>query len=156
VLAEKGYEPDLVQAVISLASDIHLKKITERLEALKAFKNSTECEGFLAAVKRVNNIIQKVAASGFKEELLVEDPEKNLYERFAAVRNETERLISAQKYQEAIGLLTTLTSPINTFFDNVLVMDKREEIKMNRLSLLSEIWKTVSAVADFSKLSAGY
>ncbi len=153
VLAERGYEPDLVQAVISLASDIHLKKITERLEALKAFKNSTECEGFLAAIKRVNNIIQKAGVSGFREELLVEDPEKNLYERFTAVRNETERLISAQKYQEAIGLLATLTSPINTFFDKVLVMDKREEIKMNRLSLLSEIWKTVSAVADFSKLS---
>jgi len=155
VLAERGYEPDLVQAVISLASDIHLKKITERLEALKAFKNSTECEGFLAAVKRVNNIIQKAGVSGFREDLLVEDPEKNLYERFAAVRNETERLISAQKYQEAIGLLATLTSPINTFFDKVLVMDKREEIKINRLSLLSEIWKTVSAIADFSKLSVG-
>ena len=154
VVAERGYEPDLVQAVISLASDIHLKEIIVRLEALKAFKNTTECEGFLAAVKRVNNIIQKAGVSGFKEELLVEDPEKSLYERFASVRSETENFISAQKYQEAIGLLATLTSPINTFFDNVLVMDKREEIKLNRLSLLSEIWKTVSAVADFSKLSA--
>ncbi|HMK50849.1 MAG TPA: glycine--tRNA ligase subunit beta [Thermodesulfovibrionales bacterium] len=153
VLGDRRLEPDIVQAVISLAADTHLKKITERLEALRAFKNTEECEGFLAAVKRVNNIIQKAEAAGFREELLVEDPEKKLYERFSEVRVETERLVSAQRYQEAIDLLATLTLPVNTFFDNVLVMDKREEIKINRLSMLSEIWRTVSSVADFSKLS---
>jgi glycyl-tRNA synthetase beta chain len=153
MLTDRGYEPDLVQSVISLASVIRLQEITERLEALKSFKNTKECEGFLAAVKRVNNIIQKAVASEFRETLLVEEPERNLYERFAVVRSETASLIPARKYLEAIGLLATLTAPINSFFDNVLVMDKREEIKLNRLALLSEIWKTVSAVADFSRLS---
>jgi glycyl-tRNA synthetase beta chain len=51
-------------------------------------------------------------------------------------------------------LLSSLTEGINRFFDQVLVMDKREEIKQNRLSLLKEIWETVSSLADFSKLSS--
>jgi glycyl-tRNA synthetase beta subunit len=31
-------------------------------------------------------------------------------------------------------------------------MDKREEIKQNRLALLTEVWETASTIADFSKL----
>ncbi|MFH1026154.1 MAG: DALR anticodon-binding domain-containing protein, partial [Nitrospirota bacterium] len=58
------------------------------------------------------------------------------------------------KYYDALILLSSLTDYVNNFFDKVLVMDKNEEIKMNRLSLLNEIWKTVSTIADFSKLSA--
>jgi glycyl-tRNA synthetase beta chain len=46
-----------------------------------------------------------------------------------------------------------ITSAINDFFDKVLVMDKQEEIKLNRLALLKEIWAAASQLADFSKLS---
>jgi glycyl-tRNA synthetase beta chain len=70
-----------------------------------------------------------------------------------SVRADSEKLLTAANYREAIGLFTTLTVPINNFFDNVLVMDKREEIKQNRLSLLNDIWKTASSVADFSRIS---
>jgi len=31
-------------------------------------------------------------------------------------------------------------------------MDKKEEIKFNRLALLKDIWTTASKIADFSKL----
>lgn len=153
ILSERGYAPDIIQSVISFSTLIRLKDMPARLDAVKEFKETKECNDFLAAIKRVNNITQKAAASAFREDLLTDDPEKRLYETLAAVRSESRALISAGKYNEAVGLFTTLTVPINNFFDNVLVMDKREEIKLNRLSLLNEIWKTASSFADFSRLS---
>ncbi len=153
VLSERGYAPDIIQSVISFSTIFRLKDILKRLEAVKEFKETKGCNDFLAAIKRVNNITQKAAVSEFREELLEEGPEKKLYETLMSVRADSEKLLTAARYTEAIGLFTPLTVPINNFFDNVLVMDKREEIKQNRLSLLNDIWKTASSVADFSKLS---
>jgi len=79
-----------------------------RLEAVKEFKETRECNDFLTAIKRVNNITQKAAVSAFREELLEEEPEKKLYETFISVRADSEKFLSAANYQEAIGLFTTL------------------------------------------------
>jgi glycyl-tRNA synthetase beta chain len=153
ILLERGYAPDIIQSIISFSTGIRLKDMQARLEAVKEFKETTECNDFLAAIKRVNNITQKAAVYAFREELLEEGPEKKLYETLKSIRADSEKLLTAANYREAIVLFTTLTGPINNFFDNVLVMDKREEIKQNRLSLLNDIWKTASSVADFSRIS---
>jgi len=153
ILLERGYAPDIIQSVISFSTVIQLKDMLARLEAVREFKETKECSDFLAAIKRVNNITQKAAVFAFREELLEEGHEKKLHETLMSVRADSEKLLTAAKYKEAISLFTTLTVPINNFFDNVLVMDKREEIKQNRLSLLNDIWKTASSVADFSRIS---
>jgi glycyl-tRNA synthetase beta chain len=70
------------------------------------------------------------------------------------VREEVRDILKDGRYYDAIILFSSLTEPVNAFFDNVLVMDKREEIKLNRLALLNEVWRTILSVADFSKLSA--
>jgi glycyl-tRNA synthetase beta chain len=131
-----------------------LGEISERLDALRKFKDDRVYNDFLAAVKRVNNIIPKTEVPELKADLLMEEPEKQLREKLDSVRHELTVILNVRKYYDAIILLSSLTDYINNFFDKVLVMDKNEEIKMNRLSLLSEIWRTVSTIADFSKLSA--
>ena len=45
-----------------------------------------------------------------------------------------------------------LTVPINNFFDNVMVMDKDEQIKNNRLALLKNIDTLIKSIADFGKI----
>jgi glycyl-tRNA synthetase beta chain len=86
--------------------------------------------------------------------LLIEDPEKTLKNRIDALNSQIKRLLEKKKYLDAIMLLATITEPINHFFDRVLVMDKREEVKQNRLALLKEVWETAITIADFSKLQA--
>ena len=51
-----------------------------------------------------------------------------------------------------IDALTELSKPIDAFFDGVLVMDKDEAVKNNRLGLLKSIDETVNCVADFTKI----
>ncbi|OGW45436.1 MAG: glycine--tRNA ligase subunit beta [Nitrospirae bacterium RBG_13_41_22] len=154
VLSDQGYSPDLIQSIISLSIDLQLRDLQERLKALQKFKGDSEYNDFLTAIKRVHNIIPKGKIHELNTELLIEEPEKRLKERLDSVRSDLAGVLKEKCY-DAIKLLSSLTEPINNFFDHVLVMDKREEIKQNRLALLNESWNTVSAIADFSKLSAG-
>ena len=155
VFADLGYTHDLIQSILSLSIDVELGEIKERLEAIKEFKRADNFNDFLTAIKRVNNIIPKKTVPELRDNLLIEDPEKKLKGTLEAVRSELTGLLRDKRHYDSINLLTSLTEPINNFFDGVLVMDKREDIKLNRLSLLNEIWKTISSIADFSKLSPG-
>jgi glycyl-tRNA synthetase beta chain len=154
VLADLGYSPDLVQSVLSLSVDVELAEIKERLEAIKKFKEDSGFNDFLTAIKRVNNIIPKTAVPALRADLMTEDAEKKLSEALDSVRSELAGLLRDRRHSDSISLLTSLTGPINNFFDRVLVMDKIEGVKLNRLSLLNEIWSTASGIADFSRLSS--
>lgn len=154
IFSDMGYSPDLIQSILPLSLDVQLKDIKERFNAIQKFKEEREYNDFLLAIKRVNNIIPKAAIPELKAELLIEEPEKRLKEKLDSVRSDLTGLLKDRKYHDAINLLSSLTDSINNFFDKVLVMDKRDEIRLNRLALLKEIWRTVSTIADFSKLSA--
>lgn len=148
----EGYGSDIVQSVLHLSAKIPLKEMRRRLQAVKEFKGTEDYNDFLTAIKRVKNIIPATSVPSLKIKLLHEDPEKNLCEKFTAIKTEIGSLMNRHKYSEALRTLSELTVPINYFFDNVLVMDKQEEIKLNRLALLKDIWATASSIADFSKL----
>ena len=148
----EGYGSDIIQSVLLLSAEIPLKEIRRRLQAVKEFKETENYNDFLTAIKRVKNIIPETAVPSLKVKLLSEDSERKLYEKFTLIKTEIGSLIDRHKYSEALSILSELTAPINHFFDNVLVMDKQEEIKLNRLALLKDIWATASSIADFSKL----
>lgn len=152
VFLDQGCSPDLVQSIPSISLHVQLSDIKERLNAIQKFKEHKLYNDFLIAVKRVNNILPKEAIHDFKTELMIEEPEKQLKDSLDSVVSRFSDLLKDRKYYDAMDLLTSLTDPINHFFDHVLVMDKREEIKQNRLSLLSDAWRTISTVADFSQL----
>ncbi len=126
--------------------------MARRLDALQKFKAHPGYNDFLMAVIRVRNRTPDEELPAIDEGLLKEEEEKALYRVFEGVRR-SGKLASAAKYSEALDGLVELTGPVNTFFDHVLVMDKDEAVKRNRLALLGEIWALVSSVADFSKLS---
>jgi glycyl-tRNA synthetase beta chain len=152
LLSARDYEPDMVQSVIHLAGDIPLNGLIERLDSIKRFATRGEYNSFLVAVKRVNNIIPGTEIPPMRQALLIESQEKALCNDIMDIKPKIHELSVNKRYDDALSLLTTLTGSINNFFDGVLVMDKRDEIRLNRLALLKEIWSTVSAFADFSKL----
>ncbi|MDH4101159.1 MAG: DALR anticodon-binding domain-containing protein, partial [Nitrospirota bacterium] len=118
------------------------------LAALERFRGEEGSAVFITAIKRVNNIISKGADFEVDEALFREDAEKTLWREFRRVSKETEGLAPF----EAIRKLGELVGPINGFFDGVLVMDKDEQVKNNRLGMLKAISGAVAGLADFSKL----
>jgi glycyl-tRNA synthetase beta chain len=152
----QGYDIDMIQSVIHFVDRDNevLWEIKERLKAVKEFSTEKEYSGFLLAMKRVTNIGIPTSADvkPLRKELLLEVQEKILYEEVLNIKPSLQKLIQEKKYYDAFKLSSMLTKFINTFFDGVLVMDKRDEVKLNRFALLREIWSLTSPLADFSRL----
>jgi len=63
-----------------------------------------------------------------------------------------EKGIAEKDFTAALNKLAALRSPVDAFFDSVMVMDKDEKIRFNRLSLLADISALFHQIADFSKI----
>lgn len=148
-----GYPMDSISAVLNFVKSKPLYTIKERLDALQKFKEDADYEPFLLAIKRVNNIAPKNDTPPVNPELFQQEEEAMLYKELESITPQINSLIDEDRYYDAIKALMTLKEPINRFFDKVLVMDKKEEIKQNRLSLIKNIQTLALQIADFSKLS---
>ncbi|MGB9715828.1 MAG: glycine--tRNA ligase subunit beta [Thermodesulfovibrionales bacterium] len=152
VLSDLGYDSDIIQSVLSKVLYVPIKELERRADAIRRFKQEEIYDDFLLAIKRVHNIIPKEAIYELKKDLLIEEHEKILKEIVDTIKSQIKIMIEEKRYFDAILLLTNITEPINRFFDHVLVMDKREDIRKNRLALLKEVRDTTIEIADFSKL----
>ena len=152
LFSSQHYDSDAIQSVLPLMDSVPLVEIKERMNALKKFTTAAGYTPFLLVMKRIHNIVPKADVPALVPEILSEEREKALYSELQDVKPAFNTLLMDRKYYDAMKRLSTLTGTINNFFDKVLVMDKREEIKLNRFALLHEIGKMASLLADFSKL----
>jgi glycyl-tRNA synthetase beta chain len=152
LLQSAGYPYDAVAAVTHFVQTEPVITLRDRIDAIVELKKNPGYELFLQLMKRVNNIAPKENVPAVAEKKFVQDEEKALWAAFKTITPDIEKAISERKYTEAIKTISTLAEPINTFFDKVLVMDKDEKIKNNRLSLIKTIRTTAFSIADFSRL----
>lgn len=148
-----GYPFDAITAVIHFAREAPLSALKERLDALQRFRQETDSASFLLAVKRVSNIAPKEDVPPVDISLFAYEEEGHLYRAVEDITPPIHTLIRSDNYYDALKLLATLKEPINRFFDKVLIMDKDEKIKRNRLSLVRNIQSLAHRIADFSKLA---
>lgn len=151
VLADAGIRYDVVDAVFVTVDDIY--GVFLRAQAVnEAVKQ--DMEKTIQAFVRTGNIARKAedVQAAVEADLLTEQVEKDLYKAYEVAASKVEKEIVAQDYAGAIATLSQLAAPIDAFFDGVMVMDKDEKIKNNRLGLLKLVDNLVCQVADFSKI----
>lgn len=151
VLADAGIRYDVVDAVFVTVDDIY--GVFLRAQAVnEAVKQ--DMEKTIQAFVRTGNIARKAedVQAAVEAGLLAEQVEKDLYKAYEAAASKVEKEIVTQDYAGAIATLSQLAAPIDAFFDGVMVMDKDEKIKNNRLGLLKLVDNLVCQVADFSKI----
>ena len=151
VLADAGIRYDVVDAVFVTVDDIY--GVFLRAQAVnEAVKQ--DMEKTIQAFVRTGNIARKAedVQAAVEADLLAEQVEKDLYNAYEAAASKVEKEIAAQDYAGAIATLSQLAAPIDAFFDGVMVMDKDEKIKNNRLGLLKLVDNLICQVADFSKI----
>ena len=148
-----GYPYDAVSSVLHFIKDQPLFTVKERLDSLMKFRTEDACDSFFLALKRINNITSGDDVPATDKALFVQDEEKALFQETEARAAKVNSLVKKHLYYDAVKVLQELTEPINGFFDKVLIMDKNEEIKQNRLSLLKSIKQMALQIADFSRLS---
>ena len=159
VLREQGVRHDLVDAVFALGGEDDLVRMLARVKALQAFVGSVEGANLLAAYKRASNIVrieEKKDGAAFDQPVdaarLAQDEEKALFAALNEASATAEPLLAAEDFAGTMAALANLRGPVDAFFDKVTVNAEDKEQRANRLRLLTQIRRTLNAVAEFSKI----
>ncbi len=150
VLEAEQIRYDAADAVLGDVDDIY--NVLLRARAVTAFTGQKDAAQSMQAFVRVANIARKSAAETIYPERFHMAEEMALYQAYTSTKSAVESLVSGEDFEGAIDALTELAAPIDAFFDNVMVMDKDEAIKDNRLALLRGVDGIICEVADFTKL----
>jgi len=151
---DAGVSVDVLQAVLARKPS-RPADFAKRIQAVSHFRTLDAATALAAANKRVSNILAKY--DGELQEtvdpsLLQESAEQALAELVARYQQELEPKFLTGDYQAALTELAALREPVDTFFDAVMVMAEDEAIKVNRLTLLSQLRQLFLQVADISAL----
>ena len=104
------------------------------------------------AYTRMYNLVKDVEYTGVNSDLLKEDAEKALYEAASKASEASLAAWEAGDYAAVVAVPATLVPTINQFFEDVMVMDKDEAIKANRLQLVRLAYSVMAIIGDISAL----
>jgi glycyl-tRNA synthetase beta chain len=151
---EQGISVGIIQAVLANKPSSPLD-FDKRIKAVTFFGKLPEATTLAAANKRVGNILAKFDGQlyeAFNVDLATEQAEQDLADIYQKISLKVEPLMATKNYQAALTELAQLKTPIDTFFDSVMVMSDDEAVKINRLTLLNEVRNSFFAIADISAL----
>lgn len=153
LLMDQGIRYDVIDAVFADKRNDDMVDLAVRCKALAAYVEAGNAEPLVQVSVRVSNLCKKiekeVAISGA---LFKDESENKLHEVVAAVSKEIIPEIVLYDYAAVLKSGEKVIEPVNTFFDNVMVMDEDENVKNNRLAMLEEVRGIVNAVGDLSLL----
>jgi glycyl-tRNA synthetase beta chain len=153
---EQGIRPDVLDAVTAL-KPVRPVDINKRIHAVNTFRQLPEAESLAAANKRSGNILKKVKGTlpeTIKPDLLAEDAEQKLYQALTDLNKMVGPLLANSDYEPALQQLAGLRKPVDTFFDDVMVMVDDTRLRDNRIALLNQLHGLFLQVADISRLQS--
>ncbi|MBW1812570.1 MAG: glycine--tRNA ligase subunit beta [Deltaproteobacteria bacterium] len=151
LLAEEGFAKDTVSAVISVSID-NVPDVWKRASALKKLRLKPDFEPLAITFKRVVNIIKKTDEADIGDvdpSLFQDNSETALNTAYEQIKENVFDNLGKGEFDQALLDIASLRDSVDTFFDNVLVMEEDVSIRRNRLGLL----RCIENVADFSKIS---
>lgn len=155
-LRERGYSTNEVEAVLCMRPG-QLYQIPKQLAAVRAFAAMPEAESLAVANKRVGNILKKVEQKlngTVNPSQLREPAEISLHQALSKIAPKANAAFEKQDYTASLQMLAALKTPIDAFFDKVMVNADDVALRNNRLALLLQLQQTMNRVADLSKLAA--
>ena len=145
IMLQQNYKYDIIDAVCAIKIPLSdICDVKTRLDVLKSLSEQPDFEKVNDSANRIIRIIKDAKGGDIDPKLFTSDAENSLYEAFFAIKEVNYTALSKS--------LTELEPVISKFFDDVLVMDKNEAVKQNRINLLAEIKAKFEKIADFSKI----
>lgn len=149
---DAGQSPDVIEAV--LAGGVREPaEFTKRVSVLERFRaeHAEEMQDLSTAFARANNLRDEEEGIDLDEAALGE-VEIALRDATDTANTKVTEALAEQDYEGALRALAALRVPIDTFFDEVRIMDDDPVKRANRLALLNRFVSVFSSVADFSHL----
>lgn len=154
-IAGKSFTSPEIDAVLSQEPE-KINDLIERLSALREFNALPQASQLAAANKRISNILKKTTTlipTSCSSKLLQVPAESNLYQALEAITLDLNAAYEQRQFVEFLKALVALSSPIDQFFADVMVMDPNIELRDNRLALLQQLHQKMNLVADLGKLA---
>ena len=154
-LREQGFSAQEVDAVLALQPQ-RLGDVAKRLAAVRAFAALPEAAALAAANKRIGNILKKAQEvdAHVSEVLLSEPAEIALHAAVKDIAPRATLQFEAGDYTGSLQTLAALRTPVDAFFDNVMVNADALDLRLNRQGLLKIAYEAMNRVADLSRLAS--
>lgn len=158
-LLDRGISREVIEAVCSsgrVLSDI--PDAVARCQSLQALVENQNELAIVRAGVRIGKILNEESVGAPNEALFENEAEKELYSTFmskvvsAWPENKFKQELKLEDYKELLCSLSCLSSPVEKFFDNVLVEDPDQKKRDNRRALLGSIYRYFAAIGDFRSL----
>jgi glycyl-tRNA synthetase beta chain len=150
----KGLDAGAVEAVTSVAFD----DVNDCADRIAAFINIRKEEAFdvlASSFKRIRNITRENLTTDVDPAVFEKEAESRLHQLFGDVATRMRTLIADRRYFEALQVMLQMKEPVDTFFDEVMVMADDAAVRRNRLNLLTAIGELILQVGDISKMQQG-
>lgn len=148
-----GMSAEAVEAIVSIQFD-DINDCLARIASVIKIKNEDAFPVLAGSFKRVRNIVKDNKGIEIHPHLFEDEAEKKLYEQFVSVEKEVVSFVEKRAYTDALLVMLRLKEPIDTFFDEVMVMAEKQEVRQNRLNLLTAFAELVLKVGDISKFKS--
>jgi glycyl-tRNA synthetase beta chain len=157
-LREAGYTANEIESVLCM-HPTRLDQVPRQLAAVRAFAGLPEAASLAAANKRVANILKQAEAKGesfnnAQAHEMKEPAERNLFDALRIASEKATPLFQAGDYTGYLKAFAVLKSPVDAFFESVMVMVDDQDVRKNRLALLKDLRDEMNRVADIAKLAA--
>ncbi|MDY0340422.1 MAG: glycine--tRNA ligase subunit beta [Coriobacteriia bacterium] len=151
MLRDRGFAHDEVDAVMAVTSADPADTL-RRITALAAFRRTESGADLSVAFRRAANLADPDAGT-VTDALLMGAEEGDLDQALVLASQNAGRLMAAGDYDAALAGLAGLRTPVDAFFESVMVMDTDEALRRNRLALLNRLGGLFDGFADFGKLA---
>ncbi len=146
-----GYNQGVVEAATSVGFD-DLTDCLLRMNALNGIRSRDSFNVLSGSFKRIRNITKENVSKDVLPDLLKEDAEQQLEGIVQSVRTEMMPMIEQQDYDRALESLLQMKEPVDRFFDEVMVMAEDQDLRRNRLNLLTVLRELVLHIGDISRM----
>jgi glycyl-tRNA synthetase beta chain len=152
-----GFAYDEINAALSSGAD-DLVDAVRRMEAVRAIRKTKNFEPLAISFRRIQKILEKAGPeaawklAAVRSELFSEEAERDLHMRAVALTKEVEQQKRVGRYRDALQGIAGLRPAVDRFFDEVMVNAEDEQVRKNRLTLLSGLLSEFSTIADFSEI----
>ena len=151
---DEGVDVSVYQAVRAV-NPMSPLDFDQRVQAVQAFRTLPEADALAAANKRVSNLLSKAdgqIASSIEAHYFDTPAEFALNAAIQKADNAVQPLAQSRQYREALAQLASLRTPVDSFFEAVLVNAEDPKVRANRYALLARLRGLFLGVADISVL----
>jgi len=152
-LSDMGYQTNIINSILNIDSNvIDIKLLKNKADLIKGFIKQDSSHSIIEADKRLKNIVKDNTSLSVDSKLLNDSFELNLYNRYNEIKSSFTKESMNNAPSSTLDAIVGIAPDLDSFFENVLVMDKNIKVKQNRINLLTNIKNLISRFVNLSEI----